>query len=74
MLLSGFVTLALASLAVARTPTRRVVHEARRALPHGWAPVRRAEPDVVLPLSVGLIQSNLENLEAATDNYVMQVI
>ncbi|KAI0672543.1 subtilisin-like protein [Trametes maxima] len=65
MLLTGFLTLGLASLGLAaRTPVKRVVHEKRGALPPRWAPVRRAEPDRVLPLSVGLVQSNLENLEA----------
>ncbi|KAI0357925.1 subtilisin-like protein [Trametes cingulata] len=65
MLLTGFFTLGVASLALAaRTPVKRVAHETRRSLPAGWTPVRRAEPDRVLPLSVGLVQSNLENLEA----------
>ena len=70
MLLSGFVTLALASLAVsARAPLRRVVHETSRAVPRGWTPVRRAEPDVILPLSFALTQSNLDQL----DTYLMDV-
>ncbi|KAH9886275.1 subtilisin-like protein [Cubamyces lactineus] len=65
MLLTGFFTLSVASLAfAAHTPVKRVVHESRRSLPVGWTPVRRAEPRSILPLSVGLIQSNLENLEA----------
>ncbi|CDO76124.1 hypothetical protein BN946_scf184876.g17 [Trametes cinnabarina] len=65
MLLTGFFTLGVASLALAaRTPVRRVVHESRRSLPTGWTPVRRAELDLVVPLSIGLVQSNLENLEA----------
>ncbi|KAI0370826.1 subtilisin-like protein [Pilatotrama ljubarskyi] len=70
MLLTGFFTLGVASLALAaRTPVRRVAHETRRSLPAGWTPVRRAEPDRVLPLSVGLVQNNLESLEA----YLMDV-
>ncbi|KAI0633976.1 subtilisin-like protein [Trametes polyzona] len=70
MLLSGFFTLGVASLALAaRTPIKRVAHETRRSLPVGWTPVRRAHPDMVLPLSVGLVQSNLEHLET----YLMDV-
>ncbi|KAI0824504.1 subtilisin-like protein [Trametes gibbosa] len=72
MLFSGFVALGAASLSLAlaaRTPVKRVAHETRRSLPVGWTPVRRAEPDRVLPLSVGLVQSNLENLET----YLMDV-
>lgn len=64
MLLNGFFALGVASLALAARPVKRVAHETRRSLPTGWTPVRRAEPDRVLPLSVGLVQSNLENLEA----------
>ncbi|OSD00616.1 subtilisin-like protein [Trametes coccinea BRFM310] len=65
MLLTGFFTLGAVSLALAaHTPVRRVAHESRRSLPAGWTPVRRAEPDLVLPLSVGLAQSNIENLES----------
>ncbi|EIW53707.1 subtilisin-like protein [Trametes versicolor FP-101664 SS1] len=64
MLLNGFFALGVASLALAARPVRRVAHETRRSLPTGWTPIRRAEPDRVLPLSVGLVQSNLENLEA----------
>ncbi|KAI0717849.1 subtilisin-like protein [Cerioporus squamosus] len=48
----------------ARAPAKRVLHESRRSLPTGWSAVRRAEPNTVLPLSIGLVQSNLENLDA----------
>ncbi|KAI8972408.1 subtilisin-like protein [Trametes punicea] len=65
MLLTSLFTLGVTSLALAaHVPVRRVVHESRRSLPLGWSPVRRAEPDAIIPLSVGLVQSNLENLEA----------
>ncbi|KAM5539764.1 hypothetical protein V8D89_006577 [Ganoderma adspersum] len=67
MLLARFLVLGLAAFALASRepiPVKRVAHESRRSLPSGWNPVRRAEPDVILPLSVGLAQSNLENLEA----------
>ncbi|GBE84917.1 subtilisin-like protein [Sparassis latifolia] len=41
----------------------RVVHESRRYLPSGWTPVRRAEPSIVLPLRIGLVQQNLADIE-----------
>ena len=72
MLVASFVTLALASLAVsARAPARgvRVTHESRRAVPHGWTAVRRAEPDVLLPLQIAPVQPNLDKLDA----YLMDV-
>ncbi|KAH9846221.1 subtilisin-like protein [Lenzites betulinus] len=53
--------LGLASTAAALSP--HVRHESRRSLPRGWAPVRRAERDSILPLRIGLAQSNLEALE-----------
>ncbi|EPS96656.1 hypothetical protein FOMPIDRAFT_128300 [Fomitopsis schrenkii] len=41
-----------------------VVHESRSHVPRGWNTVRRAEPDLILPLRIGLAQPNLENIEA----------
>lgn len=41
-----------------------VRHESRRSLPNDWAPVRRAPSDVVLPLRIGLVQPNLDNIES----------
>ena len=67
MLLSSLVVLALASLATAsRVPVRvrPIVHESRRSAPRGWTPIRRAEHDVRLPLRIGLVQSNLDRLDA----------
>ncbi|KAI0775012.1 subtilisin-like protein [Trametes elegans] len=49
--------------ALAPPLSSHVRHESRNALPHGWAPVRRAEPERMLPLRVGLAQSNLDALE-----------
>ena len=69
MLLSGFVALALTSIATAHVPARHVAHEVRRSLPIGWTPVKRADPGLVLPLSIGLVQSNLDNLEG----YLMDI-
>ncbi|EMD39042.1 hypothetical protein CERSUDRAFT_112730 [Gelatoporia subvermispora B] len=42
---------------------RRIPHETRRAAPFGWQPVRRAEPSTILPLRIGLAQSNIADLE-----------
>ncbi|KAH9923425.1 subtilisin-like protein [Epithele typhae] len=42
----------------------RVVHERRAATPHGWSLHRRADPDMVVPLSFALTQPNIEHLEA----------
>ncbi|KAI0833697.1 subtilisin-like protein [Trametes gibbosa] len=57
--------LGLASTAAALSPrvSPHVRHESRRSLPRGWTPVRRAERDSVIPLRIGLAQSNLETLE-----------
>ncbi|EMD33171.1 hypothetical protein CERSUDRAFT_98768 [Gelatoporia subvermispora B] len=41
----------------------RVAHEVRRYAPAPWTPVRRAERDTLLPLRIGLKQSNLGSLE-----------
>ena len=47
-------------------PSRRggyVLHEKRAAEPVEWAKTRRLEPDHILPLRIGLTQSNLHELE-----------
>ncbi|OCH90819.1 subtilisin-like protein [Obba rivulosa] len=44
--------------------SRRVPHETRRSIPHGWQPIQRAEPSMVLPLRIGLAQSNTHLLES----------
>lgn len=73
MLLATRLVVALALvLSAAGAPSTfspRVVHESRSNVPRGWAPVRRAEPSMMLPLRVGLVQPNLENIEA----YIMDV-
>ncbi|OBZ66472.1 Tripeptidyl-peptidase SED1 [Grifola frondosa] len=55
--------LAAAPYVVVASPVSKAYHEFRRFVPTGWTPVRRAEPDIVLPLRVGLAQSNLHNIE-----------
>ncbi|GJF00417.1 subtilisin-like protein [Phanerochaete sordida] len=59
--LAAVASLCIASLAVPHAS--RVVHESRRSLPTGWTPIRRADPDLVLPLRIGLTQSNLHLIE-----------
>ncbi|EPS94928.1 hypothetical protein FOMPIDRAFT_1025983 [Fomitopsis schrenkii] len=66
--LVALLALALCAVAVP-APAGHVVHETRAHLPRGWAPVRRAEPDMVLPFRVGLVQPNLEYIE----EYIMDV-
>ncbi|KZT64886.1 subtilisin-like protein [Daedalea quercina L-15889] len=66
--LVALLALALCVVAVP-APAGHVVHEARDRIPRGWAPVRRAEPDMVLPFRVGLVQPNLQNIE----DYIMDV-
>lgn len=41
----------------------RVLHEHRRSLPSGWSLHRRADPEITLPLSIALVQSNIHSLE-----------
>ena len=66
--LVALLALALYAIAVP-SPAGHVVHETRAHLPRGWAPVRRAEPDMVLPFRVGLVQPNLDKIE----EYIMDV-
>ncbi|EKM51045.1 uncharacterized protein PHACADRAFT_151536 [Phanerochaete carnosa HHB-10118-sp] len=59
--LAAAVGLCISGLAAPHAP--RVLHESRRELPTGWKPVRRADPDLVLPFRVGLVQVNLHLIE-----------
>ncbi|KAI9066071.1 subtilisin-like protein [Trametes sanguinea] len=58
------VVLGLTSTAAFASPlVRRVAHERRSVAPRGWNPVRRADSDFVIPLRIGLAQSNMHSLE-----------
>ena len=60
------VLLAIASL-VAAVPSRRspkVLHEKRAMEPTDWVKSRRVDTDWVLPMRFGLVQSNIDKLEA----------
>ncbi|KAH9915208.1 subtilisin-like protein [Fomitopsis serialis] len=50
-------------------PARLVVHESRATIPSGWLPVRRADPDIVLPLRIGLMQPHIHEVE----EYLMEI-
>ena len=65
------VAIALGLAASASSPqlSRRVSHESRAVIPRGWTPVRRAEGHSILPLRIGLTQSNLASIE----EYLMDV-
>ena len=63
--LLGLVTLVLAAHpTVGVVFSSRIVHERRATTPQGWSLQRRADPDLVIPLSFALAQSNTHNLEA----------
>ena len=68
MLFSTLLSLASAAVVAVHanpaTLSPHVRHESRRAVPHGWALQRRADPDTFVPLKFRLTQSNLENLDA----------
>ena len=63
-ILIGLAFLALAtSSSAASILSPGVVHERRAGIPHGWSLQRRADPDLLIPLSFALAQSNVEHLE-----------
>ncbi|KAI9066077.1 subtilisin-like protein [Trametes sanguinea] len=58
------IVLGLTSTAAVASPfVPRVAHERRSVVPRGWNPVRRADSDFVIPLRIGLSQSNMHSLE-----------
>lgn len=42
------------------TTTRHVLHERRVNTPRYWEKVSRVSPDIVLPIRIGMTQSNLD--------------
>ena len=46
------------------TPSTYAVHEKRSSIPRLWSRGGRVDSDAILPIRVGLTQSNLENAEA----------
>ena len=46
-----------------------VLHEKRGGTPHQWTKRTRAHPNEILPVKIGLIQSNLHNAE----QYILDV-
>ena len=53
-------TLAVSVVAVPTPTTQYNVHEKRERKPLMWEKVGRVDPDVVLPVRIGLTQSNLD--------------
>ena len=62
---SALVLLALLGLvSAARIPrTGHVVHERRDVTPSFWSRAHRIQPDIVLPMRIGLKQNNVDKLE-----------
>ena len=44
-------------------PSTYAVHEKRTSVPRLWARGNRVENDAILPIRIGMTQSNLENAE-----------
>lgn len=56
---------AVAALSTAApAPAKHVVHEVRRSAAADWVKGARIEPDAVLPVRIGLTQTNLDRGEA----------
>ena len=60
MYYSLFVTAALAAGVTASPFVHHVVHERRSGTPHGWIKRSSLQRNAILPMKVGLKQSNLE--------------
>ena len=68
-LLRCLILAAIASFAVAApAPVPHVLHEKRNSAPRTWAKRSRVDPTVVLPVRIGLRQSNLERGPALLDD------
>ncbi|EPQ51643.1 subtilisin-like protein [Gloeophyllum trabeum ATCC 11539] len=64
MLFLPLVSLALLSLASAEPRISPLItHEKRSHIPAGWSHTHRHDPVAVLPLRIGLVQSNMDKLE-----------
>lgn len=64
LLTTAFALLAVVSACLGSSPlSSRIKHESRRSLPNDWAQSRRAPSEVMLPLRIGLAQSNIDRIE-----------
>lgn len=63
MYLQAFICFGAIALTATAAPTftSHVVHEKRRLEPLNWAKYSRVDPSTVLPIRIGLTQSNLDN-------------
>ncbi|GBE88831.1 Aorsin [Sparassis crispa] len=64
LLVAPLIALGLSVAAASTSISPRIVHESRASVPAGWRVLRRAEPSTILPLRIGLAQSNIDNIEA----------
>ena len=69
MLLQTFICFGAIALTTTAAPTYTslVVHEKRQSKPLNWEKYSRVDRSVVLPVRIGLIQSNLDNGPALLD-------
>lgn len=61
-----FGAIALTAVA-APTHTSHTVHEKRQSEPLSWQKYSRVDPSIILPVRIGLIQSNLDDGPALLD-------
>ena len=64
MFLTGYAILGLVLVTAGAPSAHFVHHETCDTIPQGWSLTRRASPDTVLPLRIGLVQRNLDNRES----------
>ena len=64
ILLSAIASFSICFAAPAAEPNPKyVLHEKRNGEPHQWTRRSRAHPDEILPVRIGLVQSNLHKAE-----------
>jgi tripeptidyl-peptidase-1 len=59
--LTGALTALLTVCTAVPTPNSYSLHEKRSSLPRLWSRGSRVDQDAILPIRIGLTQSNLEN-------------
>jgi tripeptidyl-peptidase-1 len=63
VLLAAVATVLLAAGNAIPTRSSHILHEKRSSIPRSWVRSNRVERDAILPVRVGLVQSNLDNGE-----------
>ena len=70
MRVSSLLLAGVSVISVAAIPSStHVIHERRLEVPRNWERKHRLDPDVVLPMRIGLTQSNLQK----GDHLLMEV-